>query len=119
MPRVKRGKVRARKRARVLKRTKGMMWGRKSKIKLAKTAATKAGAYAYRDRRNKKREMRSLWLIRLNAGLRELGLSYSKFHGMLSKAKISLDRKVLAELAASHPAVFKALVETTVKLAAK
>ena len=119
MPRVKRGKVRARKRARVLKRTKGMMWGRKSKIKLAKTAATKAGAYAYRDRRTKKRDMRSLWLIRLNAGLRELGLSYSKFSGMLSKAKIKLDRKVLADLAANHPAVFKALVETTTKLAAK
>ncbi len=119
MPRVKRGKVRARKRARVLKRTKGMMWGRKSKIKLAKTAATKAGAYAYRDRRNKKRDMRSLWLIRLNAGLRELGLTYSKFSGMLTKAKITLDRKVLAELAANHPAVFKALVETVTKLAAK
>jgi large subunit ribosomal protein L20 len=119
MPRVKRGKVRARKRARVLKRTKGMMWGRKSKIKLAKTAATKAGAYAYRDRRTKKRDMRSLWLVRLNAGLRELGLSYSKFSGMLTKAQIKLDRKVLSELAANHPAVFKALVETTAKLAAK
>jgi len=119
MPRVKRGKVRARKRARVLKRTKGMMWGRKSKIKLAKTAATKAGAYAYRDRRTKKRDMRSLWLVRLNAGLRELGLSYSKFHGMLVKAGIKLDRKVMAELASQHPAVFKALVETTVKLASK
>lgn len=119
MPRVKRGKVRARKRARVLKRTKGMMWGRKSKIKLAKTAATKAGAYAYRDRRNKKRDMRSLWLVRLNAGLRELGLSYSKFSGLLTKAKIKLDRKVLSELAASHPAVFKTLVETTAKMAGK
>ncbi len=119
MPRVKRGKVRARKRARVLKRTKGMMWGRKSKIKLAKTAATKAGAYAYRDRRNKKRDMRGLWLVRLNAGLRELGLSYSKFSGMLTKAQIKLDRKVLAELAADHPAVFKAMVETVTKLAGK
>ncbi len=119
MPRVKRGKVRARKRARILKKTKGMMWGRKSKIKLAKTAATKAGAYAYRDRRNKKRAFRSLWLIRLNAGLHENGLSYSKFAAMLKKANIALDRKVLADLAANHPAVFKALVETTVKLAAK
>jgi large subunit ribosomal protein L20 len=96
-----------------------MMWGRKSKIKLAKTAATKAGAYAYRDRRNKKREMRSLWLMRMNAGLRELGVSYSKFHGMLSKAKIKLDRKILADLAANHPTVFKAVVETTLKLASK
>ena len=119
MPRVKRGKVRARKRARVLKKTKGMMWGRKSKIKLAKTAATKAGAYAYRDRRNKKRAFRSLWLIRLNAGLHENGLNYSKFAAMLKKAKIGLDRKILADLAANHPAVFKALVETTVKLSSK
>ncbi len=119
MPRVKRGKVRARKRARVLKRTKGMMWGRKNKIKLAKTAATKAGAYAYRDRRTKKRNFRSLWLIRLNAALRENGLSYSKFAGMLGKAKIGLDRKVLAELAMNHPAVFKALVETASKMAQK
>jgi large subunit ribosomal protein L20 len=119
MPRVKRGRVRARKRARILKRTKGMMWGRKSKIKLAKTAAVKAGAYAYRDRRNKKRAMRSLWLIRLNAALREQGLSYSKFAGMLNKAKIGLDRKVLADLAANHPTMFKALVETTVKMSAK
>lgn len=95
------------------------MWGRKSKIKLAKTAATKAGAYAYRDRRNKKREMRSLWLIRLNAGLRELGVSYSKFHGMLAKAKIKLDRKILADLAANNPVIFKAIVETTLKLASK
>ena len=119
MPRVKRGKVRARKRARILKKTKGMMWGRKSKIKLAKTAATKAGAYAYRDRRNKKRAFRSLWLVRLNAGLHENGLNYSKFAGMLKKANIALDRKILADLAANHPAVFKALVETTVKLSSK
>ncbi len=119
MPRVKRGLVRARKRARILKKTKGMMWGRKSKIKLAKTAATKAGAYAYRDRRTKKRDMRSLWLLRMNAGLRELGLSYSKFAGMLKKAKIGLDRKVLADLAANHPHIFKAVVETTSKLASK
>lgn len=119
MPRVKRGKVRARKRARILKKTKGMMWGRKSKIKLAKTAATKAGAYAYRDRRNKKRAFRSLWLIRLNAGLHENGLNYSKFAGMLNKSHIMLDRKILADLAANHPAVFKALVETVVKLSSK
>jgi large subunit ribosomal protein L20 len=119
MPRVKRGKVRARKRARILKKTKGMMWGRKSKIKLAKTAATKAGAYAYRDRRNKKRAFRSLWLVRLNAGLHENGLSYSKFAGMLRKSNIALDRKVLADLAANHPAVFKALVETVVKMSSK
>jgi large subunit ribosomal protein L20 len=115
MPRVKRGLVRARKRARVLKKTKGMMWGRKNKIKLAKTAATKAGAYAYRDRRTKKRVMRSLWLIRMNAALHELGFSYSKFAGMLKKAKITLDRKILADLAANHPPIFKAVVEAVAK----
>lgn len=96
-----------------------MMWGRKSKIKLAKTAAVKAGAYAYRDRRAKKRDMRGLWLIRMNAALRELGWSYSKFAGALKKARINLDRKVLADLAVNHPAIFKAVVETTAKLAAK
>ena len=112
MARVKRGKLRARRRHQVLKRTKGMMWGRKSKIKLAKTAAVKAGVYAYRDRRNKKREMRGLWNIRLNAALRELGWTYSRFIGALKKAKIELDRKVLSDLAANHPAIFKAVVDS-------
>lgn len=111
MPRVKRGTVRARKRARILKRTKGMMWGRKSKIKLAKTAATKAGAYAYRDRRARKRDFRSLWLVRLNAALRENGWTYSRFIGALKKANIALDRKILADLAVNHPQVFKAVIE--------
>ena len=110
MPRIKRGLVRARKRARVLKKTKGMMWGRKSKIKLAKTAATKAGAYAYRDRRTKKRDFRSLWTMRLNAGLRENGTTYSRFIGALKKAKIELDRKVLSDMAMNNPKLFKALV---------
>lgn len=111
MPRVKRGLVRTRKRAKVLKKTKGMMWGRKSKIKLAKTAATKAGAYAYRDRRNKKRVMRRLWLVRINAALRELGWSYSKFIGALKKANIIIDRKILSDIAAKNPKIFKAFVE--------
>ena len=110
MARVKRGAVRTRKRARVLKKTKGMKWGRKSKIKLAKTAAVKAGAYSYRDRRTKKRVMRNLWLIRINAGLRELGWSYSKFIGALKKAGIEVDRKILSEFASEHPKIFKAFV---------
>ncbi len=112
MPRVKRGRVRARKRARVLKRTKGMMWGRKSKIKLAKTAAVKAGAYSYRDRRTKKRLMRNLWTIRLNAALRDMGWTYSRFIGALKNAKIELDRKVLSDLAANNPKTFKAIVDS-------
>lgn len=110
MPRVKRGALRTRKRARVLKKTKGMKWGRKSKIKQAKTAAVKAGAYAYRDRRNKKRVMRRLWLVRINAGLRELGWTYSRFIGALGKANIEVDRKILSEFAAKHPKIFKAFV---------
>ena len=112
MPRVKRGRVRASKRARVLKRTKGMMWGRKSKIKLAKTAAVKAGAYAYRDRRAKKRAFRNLWTIRLNAALRDLGWTYSRFIGALNKAHVALDRKVLSDIAANNPKTFKAIVES-------
>lgn len=110
MPRVKRGAVRTRKRARVLKKTKGMKWGRNSRIKLAKTAAVKAGTYAYRDRRTKKRVMRNLWLIRINAALRELGWNYSKFIGALKKANIEVDRKILSEFASKHPAIFKAFV---------
>ena len=110
MPRVKRGTIRASKRGNILKRTKGMMWGRKSKIKLAKTADVKAGVYAYRDRRNNKRNFRMLWTIRMNAGLRELGWTYSRFIGALKKANIQLDRKVLSQMAAEHPDLFKAVV---------
>jgi large subunit ribosomal protein L20 len=111
MPRVKRGKQHLKHRKNLLKATKGFMWGRKSKIKLAKTAARKAGAYAYRDRRNKKREFRSLWQIRIGAALKEKGESYSKFIGNLKKEKIELDRKILADLAANHPAIFKKIME--------
>lgn len=111
MPRVKRGTIRASKRSNVLKRTKGMMWGRKSKIKLAKTAAVKAGVYAYRDRRANKRNFRALWNMRLNAALREMGWTYSRFIGALGKANIELDRKVLSTMAAEHPALFKHVVD--------
>ena len=88
-----------------------MMWGRKSKIRLARPAALKAGVYAYRDRRNKKRVMRRLWQIRLNAALRPLELNYSRFIDGLKKANIALDRKVLSTLAKDHPEVFKKIVE--------
>lgn len=87
------------------------MWGRKSKIKQAKTASVKAGLYSYRDRRNKKRVMRRLWMMRINAGLRELGWSYSKFIGALKKANIEVDRKILSQFAANQPKIFKAFVE--------
>lgn len=92
-------------------KTKGMMWGRKSKIRLARPAMLKAGVNAYRDRRNKKRTMRRLWQIRLNAAVRPLGMSYSRFIDGLKKANIAVDRKVLSQLAKDHEAVFKKIVE--------
>jgi large subunit ribosomal protein L20 len=111
MSRVKRGTHHVKRRRNLLQKTKGYKWGRKSKIKLARPAALKAGAYAYRDRRNKKRSFRRLWQIRINAGVREEGLSYSRFIHLLKDKGVELDRKVLSELAAKQPVVFKALVE--------
>lgn len=109
--RVKRGTSHIKKRRRLLKRTKGFRGGRKNLIKLAKTAATKAGAHAYRDRRLKKRTNRGLWQIKINAAVREHGLSYSKFIDLLKKNKIELDRKVLADLAENEPKIFEAVVK--------
>jgi len=111
MPRVKRGVLHSKRRKNILKSTKGYRWGRKKLIKLAQTAAMKAGAYAYRDRRAKKRTARGLWQIKISAAVKEYGMSYSKFMAGLKRAKIELDRKVLAELAEKHPAVFKKIVE--------
>ena len=110
MPRVKRGISHLKRRKNLLKRVKGFEGGRKSLIKLAKTADTKAGAYAYRDRRNKKRTMRQLWQIRINAAVRPLGLSYSVFMSGLKKKQILLDRKVLSQLA-QEPAIFGKIVD--------
>ncbi len=111
MPRVKRGKTHLRKRKRLYQQAKGYKWGRKKTIRLAKTAVIKAGVYAYRDRRNKKRFNRGLWQITINAAVRPQGLSYSKFINLLKKNKIELDRKVLAELAIKQPKVFEAIVK--------
>ncbi len=111
MPRVKRGVIHSKNRRNILKQAKGYKWGRKKLIKLAKTAVTKAGVYAYQDRRTKKRMARQLWQIQLNAAVREHGLSYSKFIGGLKKAKIELDRKVLAEIAQKQPAIFAKIIE--------
>lgn len=111
MPRVKRGKHHLKRRKNLLKQTKGYKWGRKSKIKLARVAMLKAGSYAYRDRRAKKRIARQLWQVKIGAASREGGLSYSKLLGILHKAKIDLDRKILADLAENHPAVFTKIVE--------
>jgi len=111
MPRVKRGKIHLKRRKRLLKQTKGYRWGRKKLLKLAKVAVLKAGVYAYRDRRVKKRSFRRLWQIQINAACREHGLSYSKFINALKKAQIKLDRKILADLARNNNWVFSQIVE--------
>lgn len=111
MPRVKRGTHHVKRRRNILKKTKGMKWGRKSKLKLAITAGLKAGKYAYRDRRTKKRDFRRLWTVRLNAALRPHGVSYSRFIDDLKKADVELDRKVLSSLAKDHPSVFEAILK--------
>lgn len=111
MPRVKRGVMHAKRRRNLLKTTKGFERGPKKLIKLAKTASIKAGAAALRDRRFKKRTARALWQIQLNAAVREHGLSYSKFIAGLKKAKIDLDRKVLAQMAQTEPKAFAKIVE--------
>jgi large subunit ribosomal protein L20 len=111
MPRVKRGTHRIKRRKNILARTKGMLWGRKNRITLAKVAATKSGANAYRDRRLKKRNNRGLQQTRISAGARELGMSYSKLMGSLKKRGIALDRKVLSQIAAQYPAIFAKIVK--------
>ena len=113
MPRVKRGVQHTKRRRNLLAKTKGMKWGRKSKIRLARPAALKAGAYAYRDRRNKKRDFRKLWNIKINAAARNLGTTYSKLIHALATKNIALDRKSLAFLAEHKPEAFKKVVEAS------
>ena len=110
MPRVKRGTRRIKRRKNILQHTKGFEGGRKSLVKLAKTAATKAGAHAYRDRRNKKRTTRALWQVKINAATRKHDVSFSAFMGALKKHNINLDRKILAEIAEYHPNIFAKIV---------
>lgn len=111
MPRVKRGLGHAKKRRNLMKRVKGFRHGRKKLIKIAKTADTKAGAHAYRDRRIKKRTMRQLWQVRINASLKNLGTSYNKFIAGLKTKNVKMDRKVLSEIAEKHPNVFEKIVD--------
>ncbi|MDO8581868.1 MAG: 50S ribosomal protein L20 [bacterium] len=115
MARVKRGVMHTKRRRNWLQQTKGFKWGRKSRITLAKTAATKAGVYAYRDRRNKKREFRKLWQIRINAAAHGTGTTYSKLTHALKTKNIALDRKILATLAMDYPKVFEKVVASTAK----
>jgi large subunit ribosomal protein L20 len=111
MPRVKRG-VQARARhKKVIAEAKGYYGARRKVYRVAKQAVIKAGQYAYRDRRQRKRQFRALWIARINAAARENGLSYSRFINGLSKAEIEIDRKVLADLAVFDKAAFSALAE--------
>jgi len=95
----------------ILKQTKGYRFGRKSKERVAKEAIKHAGAYAFRHRRAKKREYRNLFTLRINAAVRDLGFSYSKFMGALKKGGVALDRKSLSTLAKDHPDTFKRIVQ--------
>ncbi len=98
-------------RKKILKKTKGQFRTRKNVWTVAKNSYEKGQTYAYRDRRNKKREFRSLWIMRINAAVREYGMSYSVFMDKLNKADIEINRKVLADLALNNPEAFKAIVE--------
>ena len=111
MARVKRGVTSHAKHKKILKTVKGQWGRRKNTIRVARQAMEKAMQYAYRDRRVKKREFRSLWIQRINAGVRAEGLTYSKFINGLNKSGIKLDRKVLAEIAYENPEAFKTIVK--------
>ena len=111
MPRIKRSVASRARRKRILKSAKGYYGARSRTFKVAKQAVIRAGQYAYRDRRQRKRQFRQLWIIRINAGAREHGLSYSRFIAGLKSAGIEVDRKVLADIAVHEKQVFASLVE--------
>jgi large subunit ribosomal protein L20 len=111
MARVKRGTIAHARHKKVLKRAKGYYGRRKNVYRVAVQAVTKAGQYAYRDRKVRKREFRALWIVRINAAAREHGLNYARFINGLLKAEIALDRKVLADLAVHDKPAFAVLVE--------
>lgn len=115
MTRVKRGVAASKRRKNLLKLAKGFRWRRKSNFSAAKEAVLKAGKYAYRDRRTKKRTMRSLWILRLNNAVKGFELSYSKFIKVLKDKKIDLDRKVLSQMAMEEPKVFEKFMEEVKK----
>ena len=111
MARVKRGVTSHAKHKKVLKAVKGQWGRRKNTIRVARQAMEKAMQYAYRDRRNKKRDFKSLWIQRINAGVRAEGLTYARFINGLNKSGIKLDRKILAEIAYDNPEAFKTIVK--------
>ena len=110
MPRVKRGVTAHARHKKILKLAKGYRGRRKNVYRIAKEAVMKAGQYAYRDRRQRKRQFRALWIARINAAAREFGLSYSVFMNGLKKASIDIDRKVLADLAVFDKGAFEKIV---------
>ena len=111
MARIKRGVTSKAKHKKVLKAVKGQWGRRKNTRRVARQAMEKAMQYAYRDRRNKKRDFKSLWIQRINAGVRSEGITYSRFINGLSKSGIKLDRKILAEIAYDNPEAFKIIVK--------
>jgi large subunit ribosomal protein L20 len=111
MPRVKRGVTARARHKKILALAKGYRGRRKNVFRIAKQAVMKAGQYAYRDRRTRKRVFRRLWIARINAASRGMGVTYSKFMAGLKKAQIDIDRKMLAELAVRDPAAFSGIVE--------
>jgi len=111
MPRVKRGVVTHARHKKILEKAKGYRGARSKILRVAKQAVTKAGQYAYRDRRQRKRQFRALWIARINAGARENGMSYSVFMNGLKKASIEIDRKVLSDIAIFDKPAFTTLVE--------
>ncbi len=111
MTRVKRGVSASKRRKKVLKLAKGYRWRRKSHYTAAKEALIKAGKYAYRDRRNKKRSFRSLWILRLNNAVREKGLTYSQFIKKMKEKQIALDRKILSRLAVENKKIFEKIIQ--------
>jgi large subunit ribosomal protein L20 len=112
MPRAKGGPKTRQRRKKVLKQAKGYFGGRRKLYRTAAETVLRAGAFAYKGRKRKKREARALWIVRLNAACRQVGLTYSTFIAGLKKAEVDLDRKVLAEIAVSDPAAFAKLAET-------
>ena len=111
MSRVKRGVTAHARHKKIIKKAKGYYGRRKNTFRVANQAVEKAGQYAYRDRRVRKRTFRALWIQRINAGARELGMTYSTFMNGFNKAGIEVDRKVLADIAVKEPAAFKALAD--------
>ena len=111
MPRVKRGVTARARHKKILALAKGYRGRRKNVFRIAKQAVMRAGQYAYRDRRTRKRVFRQLWIARINAASRELGITYSRFMAGMKKASIDIDRKVLADMAVNDPAAFSSIVD--------